>query len=351
LFQGAVRPVGVVEVFVLAQHEHQVPLIPHQGSVQQFTTAAADPPFHDRIHLRRLDRGADHPDACRVDHRVERRSGTAIAVMQHELHSRTRVVQVREQVPGLLNYPRLDRVLRRAQDPYPAGAMLDHSQNIDLAPIEQAGGEEVQRQDSLRLRPQELGPARAIPARRRIDPSALEDLPHGGPRHDHAGPGQFAVNAAVPPRLVLPGQAQHHRPDITAYRRPATAAPAGPARPPAADDVTMPSQDGAGSDDQPHRRQTLHRQRPGQQGQPRPVRPRQTGASPWQLALGNSELVPQHQDLSVLPPRLATRQAQQRHSTGDDEEDQLQAHKPKIIPPPVRPGSARQTPDAEPTRP
>jgi hypothetical protein len=29
LFQGAVRPVGVVEVLVLAQHDHQVPLIPY----------------------------------------------------------------------------------------------------------------------------------------------------------------------------------------------------------------------------------------------------------------------------------------------------------------------------------
>jgi hypothetical protein len=30
LFQGAVRPVGVVEVLVLAQHDHQVPLVPDQ---------------------------------------------------------------------------------------------------------------------------------------------------------------------------------------------------------------------------------------------------------------------------------------------------------------------------------
>jgi transposase len=41
------------------------------------------------------------------------------------------------------------------------------------------------------------------------------------------------------------------------------------------------------------------------------------------------------QDLGVLPPRLPPRQAQQRHGTGDNQEDQLQAHKPKIIP---RPG-------------
>ena len=49
LVQGAVRPVGVVEVLVLAQHDHQVPLIPHQGPVQQLAAAAADPSFHDRF--------------------------------------------------------------------------------------------------------------------------------------------------------------------------------------------------------------------------------------------------------------------------------------------------------------
>ena len=44
LVQGAVRPVRVVEVFVLAQNGHQVPLIPDQGPVQQFSAAVADPP-------------------------------------------------------------------------------------------------------------------------------------------------------------------------------------------------------------------------------------------------------------------------------------------------------------------
>src|ERR1022692_2740677 len=54
LLEGAVRPVGIVKVLVVPQHHHQVPLVPDQGSVQQLTSAAADPPFHDRIHSRRL---------------------------------------------------------------------------------------------------------------------------------------------------------------------------------------------------------------------------------------------------------------------------------------------------------
>ena len=49
------------------------------------------------------------------------------------------------------------------------------------------------------------------------------------------------------------------------------------------------------------------------------------------LAQGDSELTAQHQDLGVLPPRLPPGQAQHRHGTGDNEEVQIQAHKPKII--------------------
>jgi len=58
------------------------------------------------------------------------------------------------------------------------------------------------------------------------------------------------------------------------------------------------------------------RQRPGQQRQPRPVRPCQTRMSARPVTLGDRELMAQHQDLRVLPPRLLARQAQQRRRTG-----------------------------------
>jgi hypothetical protein len=49
-----------------------VPLIPHQGPVQQLAAAAADPPFHDRIHPRRLNRSTDHPGASVTEDLIER---------------------------------------------------------------------------------------------------------------------------------------------------------------------------------------------------------------------------------------------------------------------------------------
>jgi hypothetical protein len=76
-----------------------------------------------------------------------------------------------------------------------------------------------------------LSPARPVPARRRFDPGALEDLPHGGRRYRDAEPGQLAVDPPVAPGLVLPGQPQHFRPDLTVRRRAAI---------PAADNVLVP---------------------------------------------------------------------------------------------------------------
>ena len=178
LVEGAVRPVRVVEVLVLAQDGHQVALVPDQGPVQQFARAAADPAFHDRVHPWRLNSGADDPDPSGPEDGVGRGGKTGVPVMQGELHAHPCIFQVHQEVPGLLHYPGLDRVLRGAQDPDPAGAVLNHGQDVDLRAVEQVGGEEVRPKHRPGLGPQELGPAWAVPAGRRLDPAALEYPPH-----------------------------------------------------------------------------------------------------------------------------------------------------------------------------
>src|SRR5260370_288805 len=67
------------------------------------------------------------------------------------------------------------------------------------------------------------------------------------------------------------------------------------------------------------------RRGPGQERTPRPDGHGHRGAVPWPLALGDSELVPQHQNLGALPPLSPPRQPQQRYRTRDNQEDQLQA--------------------------
>ena len=116
LVQGAVRPVRVVEVLVLAQDGHQVPLVPDQRSVQQLASAAANPAFHDRVHSRRLNGGADDPGTSGLEDRVECGGEAGVPVMQDELHSHSCIFQVHEQVPGLLHYPGLNADVQHLLD-------------------------------------------------------------------------------------------------------------------------------------------------------------------------------------------------------------------------------------------
>jgi len=55
-------------------------------------------------------------------------------------------------------------MLGGSEDPDAAGAVLDDGKDVDLRGVEQVGGEEVQRQDPLRLGPKELRPVRANPS-------------------------------------------------------------------------------------------------------------------------------------------------------------------------------------------
>jgi hypothetical protein len=156
-----------------------------------------------------------------------------------------------------------------------------------------------------------LSPPWTVAAGRRVDPGVLEDHPDRGRRHGDAQSRELAVDPPVAPGLVLPGEPQYYRPHLAV--RGWSPGPATPRQvpPPAVDDVAMPAQDGARSDEQPHPGQPAGRHRPGEQRQPRPVQPRQPGARLRPLTLGDSELMAQHQDLGVLPPRLPARQPEQ----------------------------------------
>ena len=155
---------------------------------------------------RRLDRRAGNPDARSLEHRAGCGGEAGVPVVQDELCPCPSVFPVHEQVPGLLHYLQLDRMPGGSEDPDAAGAVPGDGKDAGLRAVEQAGGEEVQCQDPLRLGPEELRPARAIPARSPVDPGALEDLPDRGWRHRDAGPRELAVDPPVSPRLVLPGQ-------------------------------------------------------------------------------------------------------------------------------------------------
>ena len=116
------------------------------------------------------------------------------------------IPQVHEQVPGLLDDPGLDRVLRGAQDRTRRLPCSITARTYTFEPIEQVSGEEVQRQDPLawdRRNSAQPGPSRrgagSIPASLRICqavdgatvmPSAQARRGRGGsPKtHSHGNP-------------------------------------------------------------------------------------------------------------------------------------------------------------------
>jgi len=105
-----------------------------------------------------LHRRADDSDPCGLEDRVERGAEAGVPVVQHKPHPDADVIEIHQEVPGLLRHPGLDWVLRRSENLDPAATVLDDGQDGHLGAVEQVGGEEVQRQDRLCLRSQEFGP-------------------------------------------------------------------------------------------------------------------------------------------------------------------------------------------------
>jgi hypothetical protein len=90
----------------------------------------------------------------------------------------------------------------------------------------------------------------------------------------------------------------------------------------------VPADQRARRDDQPQPCESTARHQPGQQNQPRPIRP---GELALQIprgrpALGDGQLMAKDQYLDVLGRRVVARQAHPGEQLPDDQVDQLQRH-------------------------
>jgi hypothetical protein len=99
------------------------------------------------------------------------------------------------------------RVRGGAEDADPAGRVLDDRQDVRPGAGQSHGFEEVCGEDRLGLGAQERRPALGATVRCRVDAGVLEDFPDGGRGDLDAQDEEFAVDAALPPRSVLPRQA------------------------------------------------------------------------------------------------------------------------------------------------
>jgi len=162
----------------------------------------------------------------------------AVPVADQEPELGGAVTEVHAQVAGLLGHPHSGGMGGDPGDMYAATGVLDHDEHVEAA--QQDGVDEVDREDRVGLRGEELSPGRSGPARSRIDAGALEDLPHGRRGDRVAEPDELAVDSAVAPPWVLPRHPQHQIANALRDRWTAGCSPwIGPA---AGDELGMPAQ-------------------------------------------------------------------------------------------------------------
>jgi hypothetical protein len=90
--------------------------------------------------------------------------------------------------------------------------VLDYHENVEAAQEDGVNTREVDREDGLGLRGEELPPGRAGASRSGIEAGGLEDRPDGGGGDRMAEADELAVDAALAPAGILLGHPQHERP-------------------------------------------------------------------------------------------------------------------------------------------
>jgi hypothetical protein len=115
------------------------------------------------------------------------------------------VAEVHQQVAGLLGDPGAGGLSGDPREVYPAAAVLDNHQDVEAAQEDGVDVGEVDGEDRVSLGCEELSPGWAGASRGGIEAGMLEDRPDGGGGDLVAEADQLAVDAAVAPGRVLPG--------------------------------------------------------------------------------------------------------------------------------------------------
>src|ERR1035437_5130650 len=217
-------PPTVVVLAIGSERSIQMPPPPDERPVEALGPHRLDHPFRVGVRVWSLDRGADHPHPLRAQDRVERSTELRVPVADEEPDGARPNVEAQRQVASLLGPPRRVRVRGRGAHMDPPAAELDEHKDVERPEPDGLDREEVAGDDSIRLSPQELGPARAGPSRGRTEPCG----PQQGTDRRRAGSDaelpELALDPDAAPARVLPGHPEDERTEFGIDRRPAKAA-------------------------------------------------------------------------------------------------------------------------------
>jgi hypothetical protein len=159
------------------------------------------------------DRSTDDPDVGIGEDRVERGGELAVPVAEQEPEPVGALVEVHQQVAGLLGDPGAGGVGGDPRDVHTAASVLDHEQDVEAAQKHGVDVGEVDRQDRRGLRGQELSPGRPSSSWRGIESCVLLDPSDSRGGHGMAEADQLTVNPSVAPAGILAGHPQHEGSD------------------------------------------------------------------------------------------------------------------------------------------
>ena len=161
---------------ILAQNDVEVAWPGDQEVVEAFLAQRADEAFRDRVRPGRPGRGADDADVGTGEHVVKGGGELAVSVTDQEPKLLGAVGEVHEQVAGLLGGPGPRRVRGDPGDVHAAAVVLAHDQDVEAAQEDGVDVREVDGEDGVVLRVQELSPGLTGPSGRGIESRVLQDL-------------------------------------------------------------------------------------------------------------------------------------------------------------------------------
>jgi hypothetical protein len=171
--QRSVRSVRVEVLDILAQHGGEVASSDDQDVVEAFSAQCPDEAFRDRVRPWTSGRGADDPDVDAGEDRVERGGELAVPVADQEPEPVGAIAEIHQQVAGLLGDPDIGGMGGDPGDVHAATAVLDHDEDIEAAQEDGVDVGDIDREDRMGLRGQELPPGRPGPSWRGIESGVL----------------------------------------------------------------------------------------------------------------------------------------------------------------------------------
>lgn len=148
LAESAVGSVVVVVLFEFAKHDCGVSLVDDQDAVEEFVADGVDEAFGDRVGSGCSYRRRDDAGINGGEHGVERCGELGVAVADQEAEAAPGVVEVHEDVSGLLSQSCSGGVGGDAEDVDAAGGVFDDEGDVEPAQgdgvevVEQVAGED-----------------------------------------------------------------------------------------------------------------------------------------------------------------------------------------------------------------